>query len=115
IAKEEAATVRRAVDHENGRPAVTHYRVEAAGDGCSLVRLRLETGRTHQIRVHMTHLGCPLVGDFLYGEETQELPDRFALHSASIRLYQPISGEEISLACPAPPELLTLLNQEELP
>ena len=114
LAREPGSVLRRMVSPE-GAAARTHYEVLEQTNGRSLVRLRLETGRTHQIRVHMTHLGCPLVGDFLYGTETQELPDRFALHSASIRLYQPITGEEISLACPAPPELLNLLYQEELP
>ena len=114
IAREPGSVLRRMVSPE-GAAARTHYEVLEESHGRSLVRLRLETGRTHQIRVHMTHLGCPLVGDFLYGTETKELSDRFALHSASIRLYQPITGEEISLACPAPPELLNLLYQEELP
>ena len=72
------------------------------GRGRSLVALRLDTGRTHQIRVHLAHLGCPLVGDFLYGEETEELPDRFALHSAAIWLRQPITGEGIVRRSPLP-------------
>ena len=114
IGREPGSVLRRMVSPE-GAQARTHYEVLRKENGRSLVRLRLETGRTHQIRVHMTHLGCPLVGDFLYGKETQELPDRFALHSASIRLYQPITGEEIALECPAPPELLNLLHQEERP
>ena len=75
------------------------------------MRLALETGRTHQIRVHMAYLGCPLAGDFLYGQELPELRQRFALHSASIRLLQPITGEEIALTSPLPAELNALLNQ----
>ena len=112
ICREPGSVLRRMVSPE-GADARTRYEVLEEGGGRSLVRLQLETGRTHQIRVHMTHLGCPLVGDFLYGTETEELPDRFALHSASIRLFQPITGEEIALECPAPPELLNLLHQEE--
>ena len=112
ICREPGSVLRRMVSPD-GAAARTHYQVLEEKKGRSLVRLRLETGRTHQIRVHMSHLGCPLVGDFLYGEETQELPDRFALHSASIRLYQPITGEEIALECPVPQELLNLLHQEE--
>ena len=112
VGREPGSVLRRMVTPE-GAAARTHYEVLDAHRGRSLVRLRLETGRTHQIRVHMTHLGCPLVGDFLYGTETPELPDRFALHSASIRLFQPITGEELALECPAPPELLNLLHQEE--
>jgi 23S rRNA pseudouridine1911/1915/1917 synthase len=112
ICREPGSVLRRMVSPE-GADARTHYEVLEERGGRSLVRLPLETGRTHQIRVHMTHLGCPLVGDFLYGTETEELPDRFALHSASIRLFQPITGAEIALDCPAPPELLNLLHQEE--
>jgi len=114
IAREPGSVLRRMVSPE-GAAARTHYEVLEQANGRALVRLRLETGRTHQIRVHMTHLGCPLVGDFLYGEETQELPDRFALHSASIRLFQPITGEELSLTSPLPPDLASLLPGKRLP
>lgn len=93
-----------------GAPARTHYEVLETGGGRSLVRLRLDTGRTHQIRVHMAYLGCPLAGDFLYGRELPELPERFALHSASIRLSQPITGQEIVLASPLPEALGRLLK-----
>ena len=71
---------------------------------------RWTPGRTHQIRVHLAHLGCPLVGDFLYGEETEELPDRFALHSAAIRLRQPVTGAGIALEAGLPAELAALLG-----
>ena len=74
-----------------------------------LVALRLETGRTHQIRVHMAFLGCPLAGDFLYGTELEALPQRFALHSAALRLRQPVTGEEIALSSPLPAALSALL------
>ena len=94
----------------DGAPARTHYAVLKTGRGRSLVRLKLDTGRTHQIRVHMAFLGCPLAGDFLYGRELPELPQRFALHSASIRLYQPITGKEIALESPLPETLAALLN-----
>ena len=66
-------------------------------------------GRTHQIRVHMAFLGCPLAGDFLYGTELEALPQRFALHSASLRLRQPVTGEEIALSSPLPAALSALL------
>ena len=92
-----------------GAQARTHYAVERTGAGRSLVALRLETGRTHQIRVHMAFLGCPLAGDFLYGTELEALPQRFALHSASLRLRQPVTGEEIALSSPLPAALSALL------
>ena len=107
ICREPGSVLRRMVSPE-GADARTHYEVVEQSGGRSLVRLQLETGRTHQIRVHMTHMGCPLVGDFLYGTETEELPDRFALHSASIRLFQPVTGEEIALEAPLPEELIRL-------
>lgn len=110
IAKEEAATVRRVIDMERGKPAVTHYRALSSGNGRTLVRLRLETGRTHQIRVHMAAIGHPVAGDFLYGHELASLPGRFALHSAAIELDQPLSGERIRIESPLPDELRKLLT-----
>jgi len=97
---------------EDGAPARTHYRVLERGHGRSLLSLRLDTGRTHQIRVHMAWLGCPLTGDFLYGTELPELPDRFALHSAALTLRQPVTGEEIALTDPLPPDLSHLLLED---
>ena len=94
----------------HGRRAVTHYRVEAVHDGRALLRLRLETGRTHQIRVHLASIGCPIVGDYLYGTEDPALPGRFALHSARLRCTQPITGARIELHEPLPPELAALLS-----
>lgn len=111
IAKEPAATVRRVVDFENGQRAVTRYRVLASGDARSLVRLRLETGRTHQIRVHLSHLGHPIVGDFLYGTEDARLPGRFALHSTCIRLTHPVTGEVMQWESPLPQALAALTEE----
>ena len=110
IAKEDAATVRRVIDMEHGKPAVTHYRAISSGNGRTLVRLRLETGRTHQIRVHMAAIGHPVAGDFLYGRELAELPGRFALHSAAIELDQPLTGARISIESPLPDEMRILLQ-----
>lgn len=109
IAKEDAATVRRVIDPEHGQYALTHYCVEASNGRRSLVRLRLETGRTHQIRVHLSALGHPIAGDFLYGQEIKELPGRFALHSARIALNQPVAGERIEIESPLPEELRRLM------
>ena len=110
IAKDAAATVRRVIDHENGQRAITHYRVEETGASRSIVRLRLETGRTHQIRVHLSAMGHPIAGDFLYGAESEELPGRFALHSTRIRLIHPLTGEAIEIESPLPEELRRLLK-----
>ena len=110
IAPAESSLIAREV-RPDGQSARTRYRVLSVHHGRALLQLELDTGRTHQIRVHMAYLGCPLAGDFLYGQELPELRQRFALHSASIRLLQPITGEEISLTSPLPAELNALLNQ----
>lgn len=96
---------------EDGQHAVTHYRVEKASDRRALIRLRLETGRTHQIRVHLSHIGCPIAGDYLYGSELDALPGRFALHSAYLSLLHPVTGERIELSEPLPPALCALLSE----
>ncbi len=94
----------------DGAPAVTHYQVLKTGQGRSLVSLQLETGRTHQIRVHMAALGCPLTGDFLYGAEHPALPRRFALHAVKAAFLHPITGERLCLSSPLPPDLSALLT-----
>ena len=109
IAKCDGATVRREV-RKDGKEARTFYKVLQKGKR-SLVRLRLDTGRTHQIRVHMAHHGCPVTGDFLYGTELpDELPGRFALHSAMIRLRHPVTGEWLEAESRLPKELEELLR-----
>lgn len=107
IAKEDAATVRRVVSAQ-GKTARTHYAVLERGAGRCLLRLSLETGRTHQIRVHLQALGCPVTGDFLYGREQAALPNRFALHSCYVRLTTPSHGV-VELESPLPAELRMLL------
>lgn len=94
----------------DGRRAVTHYWVEEKGKNHSLVRLRLETGRTHQIRVHLMALGCPIAGDYLYGTPHPALPGRFALHACKIRFIHPITGCEIALESPVPSAFRALLD-----
>ena len=110
ISKAEGATVRRMVDLQRGQSAATRYRALAQGNGRSLVRLRLETGRTHQIRVHLAAIGHPIAGDFLYGEELSCLPGRFALHSTHIRLLQPLTGTQIQIDSPLPEALRRLME-----
>ena len=97
IGKAAGATVRRIVCPE-GKPSRTRYRVLQPQGGGALVLLELETGRTHQIRVHLSHIGCPVRGDFLYGEERpEEFPGCFALHSAMLETVHPLTGETIRL------------------
>ena len=102
---------RRAV-REDGLPSVTHYRVISTHGSRALIRLRLETGRTHQIRVHLSHIGCPIAGDYLYGTELPELSGRFALHSAYLSCVQPITGQNIEIDEPLPDALAALLHLE---
>ncbi len=109
IARVPGSVLARQVDPAGDR-AVTHYRVLAANNGISLVRLKLDTGRTHQIRVHMAHLGAPVAGDFLYGKEDPAL-GRQALHSETLRFTQPVSGEEIVLRVPLPEDLKNYLQK----
>lgn len=96
-----------------GRPARTHFKAEAIGNGKSLLRLRLETGRTHQIRVHLSHLGYPIIGDYLYGCDHPDLPGRFALHSCLIRFYHPILESVVEVHSGLPDVLHRLMNKTE--
>ena len=93
-----------------GKPCRTHYRVLRQANGRSLLWLRLDTGRTHQIRVHMAYLGCPVAGDGLYGAPLPQLPGRFALHSARLAFTHPLTGERIALESPLPEALRNLLE-----
>ncbi len=100
------STIERCVDYENGERAVTHYQ-KIAYDGeknLSLVELKLETGRTHQIRVHLKHIGHPIIGDFLYNPD-YIFCKRQALHSASLTFVHPITKKEMHFASPLPEDL----------
>lgn len=94
IARKADSVIERCVDFEKGERAVTHFRRVAYQNGYSLVSLKLETGRTHQIRVHMKYLGYPLIGDFLYNPDYRIL-DHQALHSYRLQFVHPISGKEM--------------------
>lgn len=106
--------IQRAVMEEGGKDAITDVNVlERYGD-YTLVELVLHTGRTHQIRVHLSHIGHPIVGDELYGGEAPELMNRQALHSYYIALKHPVSGEEIELKSNLPEDMvncITLIGQ----
>lgn len=94
----------------DGKEARTHYQVLSVHGGRSLVELQLDTGRTHQIRVHMAHLGHPLTGDFLYGTEDPGLIPRPALHSARLTLRHPVTGQLLHFESPLPQDMQTLLG-----
>ncbi|OCG16869.1 23S rRNA pseudouridine(1911/1915/1917) synthase [Gilliamella sp. App6-5] len=106
-----------------GKPAVTHYRVMEKYRLHTRLRLRLETGRTHQIRVHMAHIAHPLIGDPLYGgrprppkgasESFMQILrdfDRQALHATMLRLYHPITGEQMEWHAPIPDDMQKLIQ-----
>ena len=90
---------------EEGQPAVTHWKALAAAENHTLLELCLETGRTHQIRVHMASLGHPLAGDDLYGGSREKL-SRQALHCGRLLVSCPPLGTDLSVACPFPPDLV---------
>ena len=93
----------------DGKAARTHYQTLQTQNGRSLLQLVLDTGRTHQIRVHMAHLGHPLIGDFLYGTEDLHLISRPALHSYQLEFLHPISRLPLSFHAPLPEDMISLL------
>ena len=105
-----------AVVPAGGKPAITHYRVIERFGKYTLVECKLETGRTHQIRVHMKYLGYPLVGDGVYGPKGKGAADiGMLLHSARLDFVHPITGERIELSAELPPDFkafLTAARQE---
>jgi 23S rRNA pseudouridine955/2504/2580 synthase len=100
----------------DGREAVTHYRIEERLRRHTLLRVRLETGRTHQIRVHLAHLGFPVAGDDKYGDfdANKRLAKlslkRMFLHAASVEFRHPRSGETVRVQAPLAPELDSFLR-----
>ena len=100
-------------DNTTGKPAVTHYRVLQRYTGASLLACQLETGRTHQIRVHMAYIGYPLLGDSVYGRTTKKLPEfpRQALHATRLTLTHPASGETMRWEMPMPEDMEGLLEE----
>ena len=107
IARVEFSAIKREVN-ESGSKAITNYRVISENNGRSAVEFRLETGRTHQIRVHTSAIGHPLVGDFLYGTENKSLIDRPALHSWKLAFVHPLTMEEIEVEAPLPDDMRRL-------
>ena len=102
--------IERTVDWEHGEDAVTHYKVVKEANGHSLVSLRLETGRPHQIRIHMKYLGYPLIGDYLYNPD-MEYMTRQALHSHHMEFTHPITGEHMSFTAPLPEDMARVMQE----
>ncbi len=109
IGRVDGSTIERQVDYKNGDYACTHFKRLAYRNGFSLVSLRLATGRTHQIRVHMKHIGHPLLGDFLYNPDYSVI-HRQALHSHRLQFVQPITGESLEFAAKLPEDMAAVMN-----
>lgn len=110
LGRKDGTIIERTVDWEHGEDAVTHYKVVKEANGHSLVSLRLETGRTHQIRIHMKHLGYPLIGDYLYNPD-MEYMTRQALHSHHMEFTHPITGEHMSFTAPLPEDMARVMQE----
>jgi len=98
----------------NGKEAVTHYAVERLTPNGTLVRCRIETGRTHQIRVHLTDLGFPIVGDGVYGSSGRDKrlpgkPTRQMLHAAELAFTHPVTGQPLAFTAPFPEDFARLV------
>lgn len=115
IARAEGSAIKRCVDEARGEEAITHFHrigtftaADASAERISLARLRLETGRTHQIRVHMAHIGHPLLGDFLYNPGDNKIR-RQALHSHRLEFHHPVTGKPLSFTSRLPADMGSLL------
>lgn len=110
LARKGTSIIERKVDFQNGEEAVTHYERVGIYGPHSLVRLKLETGRTHQIRVHMQYLGFPLIGDYLYNPDMRYI-SRQALHSYRLSFLHPITGEPMEFTAPLPEDMQHVLQK----
>lgn len=110
LARKSGSILEREVNFLTGERAVTHYHVVDEKNGYSLVSLTLETGRTHQIRVHMKYLGYPLIGDYLYHPDMERI-SRQALHAHHLEFHHPITGEFLSFTAPLPADMQAVLGE----
>ena len=109
LSRKEGSIIERTVDFDHGEEAITHYKLVKKENGHSLVSLQLETGRTHQLRVHMASIGHPLAGDWLYGTEDPGLILRPALHSYTLTMTHPVTGELLHFTAPIPADMQALI------
>ena len=113
IGRADGSIIRRCV-RADGLPSLTEYETLQTSERFTLLRLRPQTGRTHQLRVHMAYLGYPLAGDWLYGTEDKNLIARPALHSYELWFTQPITGQELHFTAPIPQDMQRLLASDSL-
>ena len=112
LGRKPGSIIERTIDCEHGETAVTHYKVLKRENGHSLVSLHLETGRTHQIRIHMKYIGYPLIGDYLYNPD-MALIHRQALHSYKMSFKHPISGKWMEFTAPMPQDMKNIISFTE--
>lgn len=108
ISRKEGSTIERFIDYVHGENAITHYNVLKRENGLALCKLILETGRTHQIRVHMLSIGHPLIGDFLYNPDNHQM-SRQALHGGELSFVHPTKKEVMHLSAPLPDDFIIKL------
>ena len=113
IGRAEGSIIRRCV-RADGLPSLTEYETLQTSERFTLLRLRPQTGRTHQLRVHMAYLGYPLAGDWLYGTEDKNLIARPALHSYELWFTQPITGQKLHFTATIPQDMQRLLASDPL-
>ena len=111
LGRKPGTIIERTVDFENGERAITHYQALEYKNGHTLLSLKLETGRTHQIRIHMKHIGFPLIGDYLYNPD-MEYMTRQALHSYRMAFVHPITEEPMEFVAPLPEDMEQVLNEK---
>lgn len=109
IARQEGSIMKRTIDPE-GKYAKTEFWVKRQLTEASLVDIQLHTGRTHQIRVHFESLGCPLLGDDLYGGDSSHLIDRQALHCQELIFMHPFTGKELHFTAPLPKDMKAIIT-----
>lgn len=109
IGRDESSVIARMV-RPDGQEALSHYEVLTEKNGMAFLKLIPQTGRTHQLRVHMASIGHPLAGDWLYGTEDLNLIARPALHSYRLKMTHPVTGEILDLMAPIPEDMQKLID-----
>ncbi|MFA7174456.1 MAG: RluA family pseudouridine synthase [Kiritimatiellia bacterium] len=114
IGRDPANRKKMAIVQVNGKDALTHYKVEKLMESTTLVHCQIETGRTHQIRVHMKSIGCPIIGDSIYGQRSADKklphwPGRQMLHARLLAFKHPVSNIELSFEAPLPEDFKSFL------
>ncbi len=108
IARQKDTILARTV-RADGEEAVTHFQTLARSEGLSFLKLWLDTGRTHQIRVHMSYIGHPLIGDFLYNPKDSRMK-RQALHAGNLSFTHPVTGQTLQFSAPLPTDMLQFFD-----